>query len=121
MQRPEMTLLRDTTGDDVADEYDTVSADFGISGNYHEFAYGPVRNGAGDFFVTLNLGFSPPLSEVPFRGCGVKVDRQGKLTPWVFGLRSPNGVNFDPQGTPLLHRQPGRIHPGVQVAGGTTR
>ncbi|HVU89519.1 MAG TPA: hypothetical protein VHD36_19480 [Pirellulales bacterium] len=98
MQRPEMTVLRDTNEDDVADEYDTVCDRFGISGNYHEFAYGPVRNGAGDFFGTLNLGFSPPLSEVPFRGCVIKIDRGGGIVPWAFGLRSPNGVAFDPAG-----------------------
>lgn len=98
MQRPEMTVLRDTNEDDVADEYDTVCDRFGISGNYHEFAYGPVRNAAGDFFGTLNLGFSPPLSEVPFRGCVIKMDRAGGIVPWAWGLRSPNGVAFDPAG-----------------------
>ncbi len=98
VQRPEMSLLRDTDNDDVADEYETVSDRFGISGNYHEFAYGPIRNPAGDFFATLNLGFSPPLSEVPFRGCCIKIARDGTITPWAFGLRSPNGLNFDPAG-----------------------
>jgi len=98
VQRPEMSLLRDTNGDEVADEYETVCDRFGISGNYHEFAYGPVRDAAGDFFLTLNLGFSPPLSEVAYRGCCVKVGRDGTLVPWAFGLRSPNGINFDPAG-----------------------
>ncbi len=98
VQRPEMTLLRDTDGDDVADQYDTACDRFGISGNYHEFAYGPVRDAAGDFYMTLNLGFSPPMSEVPYRGCVIKIDRAGKLIPWAYGLRSPNGVNFDPAG-----------------------
>jgi hypothetical protein len=98
VQRPEMSLLRDTDGDEVADEYETVCDRFGISGNYHEFAYGPVRDAAGDFFLTLNLGFSPPLSEVAYRGCCVKVGRDGAVTPWAFGLRSPNGINFDPAG-----------------------
>ena len=98
VQRPEMSLLRDTDGDEVADDYETVCDSFGISGNYHEFAYGPVRDAAGDFFLTLNLGFSPPLSEVAYRGCCVKVARDGALAPWAFGLRSPNGINFDPAG-----------------------
>jgi len=98
VQRPEMSLLRDTNGDDVADDYVTVCDRFGVSGNYHEFAYGPVRDAAGDFFLTLNLGFSPPMSEVPYRGCCVKVRSDGTLLPWAFGLRSPNGVNFDPAG-----------------------
>ena len=81
VQRPEMSLLRDTDGDEVADDYETVCDRFGISGNYHEFAYGPVRDAAGDYFLTLNLGFSPPLSEVAYRGCCVKVGRDGALPP----------------------------------------
>ena len=107
VQRPEMSLLRDTNGDDVADEYQTVCDRFGVSGNYHEFAYGPVRDASGDFFMTLNLGFSPPLSEVPYRGCCIKIGRDGSTTPWAFGLRSPNGINFDPAGRLVLHGQPG--------------
>jgi len=98
VQRPEMSLVRDINGDDVADEYETVCDRYGISGNYHEFAYGPVRDAGGDFFLTLNLGFSPPMSEVAYRGCCVKVGRDGSLVPWAFGLRSPNGINFDPAG-----------------------
>lgn len=98
MQRPELTLLRDTNGDDVADEYDTMCDRFGISGDYHEFAYGPVRDALGDLFVTLNLAFSKERPEVAYRGCCAKIGRDGTFTPWAFGLRSPNGVAFDPAG-----------------------
>ena len=55
MQRPELTRLRDTDGDGVADRYETVWDGFGLSGNYHEFAFGPVRAADGRVFVSLNL------------------------------------------------------------------
>jgi len=45
-QRPELTRLIDTDGDGVADRYECVSDAWGISGNYHEFASGVVRDGA---------------------------------------------------------------------------
>jgi hypothetical protein len=55
MQRPELTRLRDTDGDGVCDSYETLWDGFGISGNYHEFAFGPVRAPDGKVVVSLNL------------------------------------------------------------------
>src|SRR3954467_5274929 len=58
MQRPELTKLIDEDGDGVADLYQTVNADWGLTDNYHEYAYGPVRDAAGNFYGTLNLTLS---------------------------------------------------------------
>ena len=41
--------------DGRADAYETVCAAWGMSGNYHEYAYGLVRGADGAFFGTLNL------------------------------------------------------------------
>jgi len=54
MQRCELTRLRDTDGDGVADEYECVFDGFGMTGNYHEFAFGPARDADGNLFVALN-------------------------------------------------------------------
>ena len=54
MQRSELTRLRDADGDGKADEYETVFDGFGMTGNYHEFAFGPVRDAAGNLYVALN-------------------------------------------------------------------
>ena len=55
MQRPELTRLIDTDGDGTADVYETVCDDFGLSGNYHEFAFGPARDANGDLYIGLNV------------------------------------------------------------------
>ena len=55
MQWAELTRLRDTDSDGVADFYETVTDDFGISGNYHEFAYGPAKDAEGNYYVSLNV------------------------------------------------------------------
>lgn len=55
VQRPEMTRISDTDGDGSADVFMTVCDDFGMSGNYHEFAFGPVKDENGDYFVSLNV------------------------------------------------------------------
>lgn len=118
MQMPELTRLVDRDGDGRADEYRTVSDYFGLSGNYAEFAFGPVRDAEGNLFFSLGTGsnmgapltnevrgFFNPLgawsrmtSPVPYRGWIMKVTPDGKTIPWAAGLREPNGLGFDPKG-----------------------
>jgi hypothetical protein len=99
VQRPELTKLTDEDGDGVADKYQTVCDKWGVSGDYHEFAFGPARDKEGNFFVTLNVGFGGGhQAKAPWRGWCVKISPDGKLEPYAYGLRSPNGVNFSPEG-----------------------
>jgi glucose/arabinose dehydrogenase len=99
VQRPEVTLLRDSDGDEAADEFTTINDKFGCSGDYHEYIYGPARDAQGNLFVTLNVGFGGGhQSKVPYRGCCLKIGPDRKLTPWAYGLRSPNGLGFSPDG-----------------------
>lgn len=55
MQWSELTRLSDTDEDGKADFYETVCDDFGITGNYHEFAYGPARDKEGNLYIALNV------------------------------------------------------------------
>jgi glucose/arabinose dehydrogenase len=125
VQRPELTRLRDTNEDDVADEFITVCDRWGVSGDYHEFAFGPARDRDGNFFITLNVGFGGGhQSKAPWRGWCVQVSPTGEMTPIASGLRSPNGVNFSPDGDlfycdnqgewvatcKMSHIQPGTFH-----------
>jgi hypothetical protein len=99
VQRPELTRIADRDGDGAADEFVNVCDKWGVSGDYHEFAFGPARDKAGNFFVTLNVGFGGGhQSKAPWRGWCVKVTRKGELVPFATGLRSPNGVALSPAG-----------------------
>ena len=99
VQRPELTKLTDRDGDGVADEFTTVCDKWGVSGDYHEFAFGPARDKDGNFFITLNVGFGGGhQAKAPWRGWCVKVSPTGEMEPWAYGLRSPNGINFSPDG-----------------------
>ena len=71
MQRPELTRLRDTNGDGVADAYETVWDGFGMTGNYHEFAFGPVRSPTGKLYVSLNLASNGASVREEIRGAWV--------------------------------------------------
>lgn len=118
MQRPELTRIKDLNKDGQADVYETVTDDFGMSGNYHEFAFGPVRDKDGNYFIALNTasngagirkeirGTYDSLSRkgrmyscVPYRGWVMKYNtKSGKLEPYASGFRSPNGLGFDANG-----------------------
>ncbi|AUD05145.1 plastocyanin/azurin family copper-binding protein [Spirosoma pollinicola] len=90
-QRGEVTKLIDNDGDDVADEYRSFYK-WPISGNYHEYSYGPVLLPDGDMIITLNLswiGYGASLSK--WRGWMLKLTENGEMTPWATGLRSPAG------------------------------
>ena len=58
MQKPELTLLEDTDSDGVADLYLSVADGFRYTGQYHEFAYGPVINSRGEMFFSTGLSSS---------------------------------------------------------------
>lgn len=55
MQWTELTRLTDTDKDGKADFYETVFDGFGVTGNYHEFAYGPARDKDGNLYIALNV------------------------------------------------------------------
>lgn len=90
-QRGELTKLTDTDNDGRADRYEKI-AKFDLSGNYHEYAYGPVFDKNGDMFVTLNvawIGYGEGLSK--WHGWLLKIKPDGALKPIATGLRSPAG------------------------------
>ena len=117
-QRPELTRLTDTDRDGKAERYDTVTDDFGMSGNYHEFAFGPAEGPNGDLFISLNTAskfagvwdimrgpFDPEgrpgrmYAAVPYRGWVMRYHpASDSLEPFASGFRSPNGLVFDQEG-----------------------
>jgi hypothetical protein len=105
-QRPELTRLVDEDKDGRADLYETVNSQWGFSGNYHEYAFGPVRDSAGNFYVTLNLSHSAQRSvrgtemgnDAPYRGWCVQITPDRKMIPFASGMRSPAGLGISSSG-----------------------
>lgn len=94
-QRGELTRLVDADGDGRADRYETVYA-WPLSGNYHEYAFGPVFDARGNMIVTLNLAWvGHGASFVPWRGWTIEVTPDGKMTPIAAGMRSPAGFGHN--------------------------
>jgi hypothetical protein len=99
-QRGELSRLRDSDGDGRADELETLADPWRISGNYHEYCFGPVLDGAGKLWITLNRPFGgEPFGSVDWRGFALRFDPDGSnWEPVVAGLRSPCGIAVSPDG-----------------------
>lgn len=129
LQRGELSSLHDDDGDGRCDRVDTISDDWGLSGNYHEFAFGLPRDDEGNFYVGLNLGFFDPewwhgKSKAEWRGWILSIAPDGTTTPFACGFRSPCGVArnvagdlfvTDNQGdwiasSPIYHVREGRFY-----------
>lgn len=90
-QRGEVTKVADTNNDGTADLYESF-ARWPLSGNYHQYSYGPVQLPNGEMIVTLNvdwIGRGGSLTK--WRGWMLKLGNNGELIPWAAGLRSPAG------------------------------
>ncbi len=126
-QRGEVTRLKDTNGDGRADLFETVAAPWGLSGDYHEYAFGSKFDREGFMWVVLCLTGSF-TSDVEYRGWCFRISPEGKAIPTASGLRSPGGIGTnslgdmfytDNQGPwngacALKHLKPGSFqgHPG---------
>lgn len=98
MQKQELTKLIDHDGDELIDEYATVSNDWITTANFHEFGFGLAYKEP-YFYAALAIGILPGGASAPnqprSRGKAVRINRYtGKLENVASGLRTPNGVNW---------------------------
>jgi mono/diheme cytochrome c family protein/glucose/arabinose dehydrogenase len=121
VHRPELARLEDTNGDGVIDTITTINDSWGLTGNYHEFAYGLRRDKEGNFvgslgddsggeqefkYVGLTRGTvvkdavrnELQWSLVPYRGWSFKITPAGEFIPWSYGFRQPSGIGISPDG-----------------------
>ena len=112
-QKPELTRLIDLDKDGVCDRYECITDAFGISGEYHEYHFGPVVDSLGRKYASLNLAargeFTVPDGKpfgkgggnmsynAPWRGWVYRSDRKGHFQPLASGFRSPCGIGMSPE------------------------
>lgn len=121
-QRSEVTRVRDTNNDGLADEFQTVAKGWGVSGHYHEFVFGPERDANGDLWITLNIAtnvkgqdqidrslYEPTLKvrQAKWRGWGLRISKDGQLHPVCAGMRSPSGIGKNSAGDMFYTDQQG--------------
>lgn len=97
-QRGELTKITDTDEDGKGDLFNTVYA-WPLSGNYHEYSYGPLFLPDGDMILTLNLAWTGKgTSLARWRGWMIKIKPDGTMIPFATGLRSPAGFGLNSAG-----------------------
>lgn len=115
-QMAELTRIVDTDGDGVADRYENLCSDWGLSGNYHETAHLTPDGNGGYFVAPGTASHNGPVfynirgryskigrrgrnySAANWRGWVLHVDADGKVTPWCSGFRMHNGIFIDRDG-----------------------
>jgi hypothetical protein len=106
-QKAELTRIRDTNGDGIADSYETLFDAHSYHGNYHSYMHGPVRGGDGAYYISINLadggdgstykaGGKYMGSQGGLSGWNIRVEPNGKFELWANGLRSPAGLGTGP-------------------------
>src|SRR5690606_13980767 len=96
-QRGEVTKIIDLDGDGLADRFETVSDDWGLTSDYHEYAFGSPFDRDGNIWIVLCLTGSF-TSQAPFRGWCVRVSADGTFQPTAGGVRSPGGIGCNHEG-----------------------
>ena len=99
LQKHELTQLIDLDGDDIIDEYRAICNSFGVTSDFHEFAFGLVYKD-GYFYANLSLAMRPLNYEkqLPDRGKTIKIGLDGSFE-WVnHGLRQPDGIGLGVDG-----------------------
>ncbi len=96
-QRGDVSRIKDSDGDDVADVFEVVNDEWEVNGDYHEYAFGSKFDKDGNLWVVLCLtgSFS---SECKYRGWCLRITPDGKMIPTCSGIRSPGGIGANAQG-----------------------
>lgn len=127
LQKQELTELVDTNGDEVIDEYRTIANGWGVTDNFHEFAFGLAYKD-GFFYANLAIAINPggrsTQPQNQDRGSTIQIGLDGSYKLIAHGLRTPNGVGLgfngdvfltDNQGdwlpsSKLIHLKPGAFY-----------
>lgn len=116
LQKHELTHLVDLDGDDIIDEYRAVCNSWGVTGDFHEFAFGLVHHD-GYFYATLSLAMRLMDGERqhPDRGRTIKIDKNGNYEWLNYGLRTPNGIGLGPEDQLFVTDNQGQWLPGNKL------
>ncbi|MFT5634272.1 MAG: hypothetical protein ACI9SQ_002002 [Rubritalea sp.] len=112
-QMAELTEVKDTDGDGVADRYLNLTSKWGVSGNYHE-TNEICPDGDGGFYIAVGTAsYNGPtfhhvrgeyskigrrgrnFSGVQWKGWVMHYSKDGKTTPFASGFRMHNGIMRD--------------------------
>lgn len=119
VQRGEITRLHDENGDGMADYYEVVCNDWGMTGNYHEFDFGLVKDSKGNIYISLGTASN---------GSGVREEIRGtwnetgglKHDAFLYGGKHGGWMEKKP-GTPRMYARVPYRGCVLQIKPGSTK
>lgn len=119
LQKQELTCLIDNDKDGIIDEYRTLSDNWRVSANFHEFAFGLAYRD-GYFYAALATAIQPggasAKPQIPDRGKVVRISKKDGSTDFIAsGLRTPNGIGFGADGELFVTDNQGDWLPSSKV------
>jgi cytochrome c len=119
LQKQELTELIDHNRDGVIDEYRCVANGWGVTANFHEFAFGlEYLNGKfyGNLATAIDPGGRSTQPQNIDRGRTVEIDpRTGEFKFIIAGLRTPNGIGFGALGKLYISDNQGDWLPSSKI------
>jgi hypothetical protein len=107
-QKAELSRVRDTNGDGIADVYETLFDAHSYHGNYHSYMHGPTRAADGEYVFAINLAHMDEAiykaggkymgTQGGYAGWAIKVSKDGTYKLFANGLRSPASIGTSPEG-----------------------
>ncbi len=116
LQKHELTHLVDTDGDDIIDEYRVVCDAWGVTDDFHEFAFGLVHDKE-KFYITTSMAMRlmAHQRQHPDRGRTLEISRDGSYRGLDYGLRTPNGIGIGVDGELFVTDNQGQWLPGNKL------
>jgi cytochrome c len=116
LQKHELTQLVDTDGDDIIDEYRVLCDAWGVTDDFHEFAFGLVHE-RDKFYITTSMAMRlmSHQRQHPDRGRTLEISRDGSYRGLDYGLRTPNGIGKGADGEFFVTDNQGQWLPGNKL------
>jgi hypothetical protein len=108
-QRCDLSRIKDSKGKGRADTFEVVNDEWGINGDYHEYAFGSRPDKKGNIWIVLCLTGSF-TSDSKFRGWCLRITPEGKMIPTCSGIRSPGGIAMNAEGDMFYSDNQGPWH-----------
>jgi mono/diheme cytochrome c family protein len=99
--KPEVVRMRDSDGDNRADEFDVYASGWGFSDDYHDWTTALVRDRSGNYFVGLGSDYGTQArtrQNDRWRGTILRIDSNGVPSPIAYSFRFPMGLAISHQG-----------------------
>lgn len=119
LQKQELTQLVDNDKDGLTDEYRCIANGWGVTNNFHEFAFGLAYNNGkfyGNLATAINPGGSSYYPQNMDRGRSIEINpKDGSYRFITKGLRTPNGIGWGAKGQLYISDNQGDWLPSSKI------